>query len=211
MCQGMPAGREGPCSLVPMRIQMRLEIHFHQQDQASVFLESGTPADEERFGEVVLASLFIARMLVNLGSRNPAALGLAEILSQAGGAGLRQLALYDSPDSPRLAPYQGSKGRKGFIAILGASDEILRFSSKSWGMGLMARGAGYYAPNAAMLLLRHFVTRREDEEYIDALGEVGRSLGTAFLTGQLSVRSQAQIAMMAASQGGIDLMPSESD
>lgn len=90
----------------------------------------------------------------------------------------------------------GSKGRKGFLASLNATDDNLGFKVKPWGLGLMARGAGYYTPNAAVLLLRHLAGRREeDDAFVDGLAEACAGLGDAFQSGQLTLRSQGHIAM----------------
>jgi len=37
-----------------MNIQSNLEINFHQQDEASVFLENTASGKEEKFGEILL-------------------------------------------------------------------------------------------------------------------------------------------------------------
>ena len=191
---------------------MRLEVHFHQQDQASVLIESSTARDEEPSGELMLFSLFVARMLVNLGARNPSAIGLAEMLSQIDADVVRSLIEHESPDGPKLVGYQGSKGRKGFLADLHAADNGVGFKVKSWGLGLMARGAGYYSPNAALLLLRHLADRRHgDDAFIDGLAEACEALGAAFQGGQLTIRSQASIAMTVWGMAAANLPDADQD
>lgn len=181
-----------------MRIRMRLEVHFHEQDVASVLVESSTAGDEEPSGELMLFCLFVARMLANLGGRHTSALGLAELLCAVDADGVRSLISHEHPDAPRLVGYQGSKGRKGFLADLNATDEDLGFTVKPWGLGLAGRGADYYTPNAAMLFLRHLGGRREDDDaFLDGLAEACQLLGAAFRDGQLTIRSQGHIAMSA--------------
>lgn len=195
-----------------MQIGMRLEVHFHQQDVASVLIESSTASDEEPSGELMLFSLFVARMLVNLGDRNPSAIGLAELLSEIDADAVRALIHHESPDGPKLVGYQGSKGRKGFLADLNATDDNLGFKVKPWGLGLMARGAGYYTPNAAVLLLRHLAGRREDDDaFIEGLAEACEALGAAYQGGQLTIRSQGHIAMSAWGMAAANLPDAEDD
>lgn len=188
-----------------MQIGMRLEIHFHQQDMASVIIESSTLAEEEPAGELMLHALFAARMLANLG-RSPAGSGLAQILYSMEPEMVQAVTDREGPGAPRLVIYQGSKGRKGFTASLNASDDNLKFKANAWGMGLMARGAGYYSPNAAVLLLRHLAgRRREDDDYLAGLAEASQTIGAAMLNEDLNVRSQAHIAMTAWAMGAAKL------
>lgn len=196
-----------------MQVNMRLEIHFHQQDLASVLIESSTAAEQEPTGELMLFSLFGARMFVNLGEKNPSAHGLAQLFSAVGDADeITELVHHESPDGPRLVGYQGSKGRKGFLAKLDARDDHLGFTVKPWGLGLMARGAGYYSPNAAVLLLRHLAAPREgDGVYMNGLATACQALAEAFQMGQLGVRSQAHVAMTTWAMAAAELPDFEGD
>lgn len=174
---------------------MRLEVHFHQQDEASVLLESATDTEDEPLGEILLSSLVGARMICNLGSSEQA-LALATMFSEANAQLFQQLD--GDPDAPTLGPYQGSKGRRGFLVALEVTDDKSNFKVKSWGLGPLARGAGYYAPNAALLLVRYLIKRREGQgQYLTALCGALQTVGTAFRAGDLTLRSQAQIAMWA--------------
>lgn len=195
-----------------MQIGMRLEIHFHQQDLASVLIESSTASEEEPSGELMLFSLFVARMLMNLGDGNPSAIGLAELLSEIDADAVRALVHHESPDGPKLVGYQGSKGRKGFLAVLNATDDNLAFKVNPWGLGVMARGAGYYTPNAAVLLLRHLAGRREDDDaFVNGLAEACRALGELFKGGQLTIRSQGHIAMSVWTMAAANLDDADDD
>ena len=60
---------------------MRVEIHFHQQDKASVFLESNATADDQQRHELLLFSCFTARQLVHLANDMQEASSLAKALS----------------------------------------------------------------------------------------------------------------------------------
>lgn len=174
---------------------MRVEVHFHQQDEASVLLESACDIDDEPLGEILLSTLVGARMICNLRS-SVSGTALATMLSEASPE------LFEGfdrdRDAPRLVPYQGSKGRRGFLIALKVTDDESTFKVKSWGLGPLARGAGYYAPNAAMLLIRHLMMRREGQtQYLAALCVALRMVGTAFHVGDLTLRSQARIARWA--------------
>lgn len=195
-------------SVLVVQIATRLEIHFHTQHEASVLIESASPSSEERFGEILLFSLVAARMLVNLGgASNPEGAGLARLLNTCEG-NLEEFALYESPDAPSLVGYQGAKGRKGFKANLTATDDNLGFKLKPWGMGFMGSGAGFYSPHAVLLLLRHLAHSRTGErEYVDGLGLAASTVGGAALSGQLSLRSQAEVAMTSAVLGGAEFLP----
>ena len=184
-----------------MNVGMRFEIHFHQQDEASVFLESSSSGDDERFGEVLLASFFTARMLANLGPTHPSANSLAYLLGELDG-NLEELADHEAADGARLTQYQGSKGRKGFRGTLIARDENLNFQMHPWGFGMFGRGIGYYAPNSVVLLLRHLARRRRrDDEYVGALEEALELVADAWTAGRVTVANQHKVAMTATALG----------
>ena len=90
----------------------------------------------------------------------------------------------------------GSKGRKGFLASLNATDDNLGFKVKPWGLGLMARGP---ATTRRMRRCSSFDNllagaRRTTPSSMD-WPKPARGLGDAFQSGQLTLRSQGHIAM----------------
>jgi hypothetical protein len=46
----------------PTVIELNAEIHFHEQEKASVFLESNCSGDQERFGQIAVFVFFALRM-----------------------------------------------------------------------------------------------------------------------------------------------------
>lgn len=180
-----------------MNIQSNLEINFHQQDEASVFLENTASGKEEKFGEILLFCCVALRTIVNFGN-HPAAGQIAMLLSQVGG-NLKELAEHDSPDGPKLIDYPGTAGRKRFLVTMRCSDDNFNFQYKPKGFGLLGSGTGYYAPNAVMLLLRYLAKKRlDDKEFIEGLKNVAEQCGAVYDSGKLSIPNQSQIALMIA-------------
>ncbi|EQB62666.1 MAG: hypothetical protein RBG1_1C00001G0245 [candidate division Zixibacteria bacterium RBG-1] len=188
-----------------MGIELILEIHFHQPDEASVYLENtATAAEDIKFGEILLFCCLTLRLLVNLGIRNPVASGTATLLTQISDY------LADFTDvhenDVRLVEYKGRPGRKRFEAILSYSDRLLKFKLKPKGFGLFARGIGYYSPHSIMILLRYLVKRHSQDAYFfSSLAQATKRCGEVFITGhyiegQLSVFTQHKIALMVAAE-----------
>lgn len=174
---------------------LKLEIHFHQQTEASVLLESGTPNEDEPIAKLLLFGLFAARMMCNLG-RNSLGFSVAEFLTEANGNfNELELALSNNADAPKLLPYQGTKGRKGFSANLQANNNKVQFKLDQWGFGMFGHGLGYYAPNSVILLLRKLGLDSQDQGFIDNLGKVGSLLGQAFLENELGVINQTDLTV----------------
>ena len=99
----------------------------------------------------------------------------------------------------KLVDYKSNPGRKRFIAGLRCTNENFNFKFKPKGFGLLARGIGYYAPNSVIILLRYLVEKRiDDENFISNLSQAAKKCGEAYLTGDLSPRTQHQIALMIA-------------
>ena len=178
-------------------IAMDLEIHFHQQDEASVYLESNTSGKEGKFGEILMFCYFTLRSMANLG-RHPITSSLATLLFQIGDH-LIELPDHYSPDDAKLVDYKGNPGRKRFIAGLRYANEKVNFEFKPKGFGLLARGMGYYAPNSVIILLRYLVEKRiDDKDFISNLSQAAKKCGEAYISGDLSPRTQHQIALMIA-------------
>ncbi len=176
---------------------MNAEIHFHQQDQASVFLETTVSGNEEKFAEILLFCCFAIRQMVNFG-RDPAAFAIARLLDYASTA-LKEVADHQSPDEAKLVEYKGSPGRKRFVARVTCTDDRLGFILKPKGFGLLGRGMGYYGPDSVTLLLKYLVKKRNgDDEFIGKLAAAAAMCAQAYSQGQVSLATQSQIAMMVA-------------
>lgn len=188
-----------------MNIGMNLEIHFHQQDEASVYLESNASGEDEKFGEILLFCCVVLRQMANLGIHHPIASSLATLVMQVSD-NLTELVEYEHEIDVKLVEYKGSHGRKRFEAILKYSDTSFNFKFKPKGFGLLARGVGYYAPVSVMILLRYLAKRRiEDQDFILSLSQAAKRCGEVYsgghyISGQLSVLTQSQIALMIAGE-----------
>lgn len=95
----------------------RLEIHFHQEDQGSIFLENNAVDDDyKKSGELLLYAYYVTVQLVNLG-RNEVSLGIATLLNCLQDQ-LARFAYHKSPNGAELVDFKGFPGRKRFLADL---------------------------------------------------------------------------------------------
>ncbi len=141
---------------------MELRIDFYQQDEASLFLESNTPGDLQKYYEVLLFVGFALRQLKNLG-RIQVALATANLLTIIGDE-IKQLVEYSGPDFPTIVDYRGNPGRKRFLVVLDVENEKVGMSVYPKGFGILGRGINYYVPNTVLLLIRFLVNRNIDNE-----------------------------------------------
>lgn len=156
-----------------------------------MFLESNGGPDET-IGEVMLFTSFALRQAMNLGGQYGSMLG--HLLSFPGQS-LREIVNHESPDGARLVTYQGAAGRKQFHASLSCTDSDFSFNLKAKGFGLLARGVGYYAPNAVVVLLKYLSRRRlENAEYIAILETATAMCGDGISSGRVTLRNQGQMA-----------------
>jgi|GEM_PF-2132712 len=180
-----------------MNSEMRLEIHFHQEDEASVYIESNAVEEHQKqTDELFMFSALAARQIVNVGNDHKGTSSLASSLALLGkdlGEDLDSfsgLARSGIPGAAKLVDYKGAPGRKQFIATL--TDAGFYLSAK--GFGILARGVGYYAPNSVMVLFQHLAKRREgDKMFLYKLSKAAQAIGTAYLNGQLSIATQYQV------------------
>lgn len=103
-----------PSSSSPkMNIHLMGEVHFHQQEQLSVFTESNSSGDIEKFGEIGLASMFALRLMSNLDVCETTD-SMAQFLICAD-ASVVAFAAGKATGGFELLPYPGHGGRKQFI------------------------------------------------------------------------------------------------
>lgn len=180
-----------------MRIQSILEIDFHQQDQVSIFLECTAVDSEEKFGELLLFSCFVLRTFINLGDNSVSDALMHQLISTEGN--LNNMIRQNNPNEPEIISYPGSKGRKRFTANLRIFDNESNFQYNAKGFGFLAKGVGYYAPNAVLVLMKYLAKRRlSDANYIEALEKSAKQCGLFYNSNQLSITNQGQIAFMIA-------------
>lgn len=182
-----------------MHIQSNLEINFHEQYSASVFLENSASNREEKFGEILLFSLFTIRTLVNLGG-DPSASALALLLSKEVPENLEKITTQKEDNAANLVDYTGVKGRKRFISQLNCTDENLNFKYDTNGFGFFASGMGYYAPNSVIILLKYLAKKRDDSEYRQGLERAAMQCGLLYFDKKLTLSGQNQIAFLVALQ-----------
>jgi TPR repeat protein len=188
---------------------MRVEIHFHQLDEASVFFESSvTEEDQQQRDEIIFFSLFTARQLTNVGNDMQAASSLAKALStfelpwapeRDDLKAFTAFILSGGPDTPELVDYNGSPGRKIFEAELRMGPS-LSFTLRGKNFGLVDRGYSYYALRSVLLLLRYLARRRMQEgkacpDYLYNLAKVAEFCGKLYLNGKLSVENHVSEAL----------------
>lgn len=187
--------RSGSREEVTVALRMRGEVHFHQQNEGSVYIETDATGSNQEFMELLFICCLALRQMVNL-KGHPASTSLASILTQMGG-NTDELARHQSPDGPRLVGYPGTPGRKRFDGVLRYEAGNLGFSLNAKGLGLFARGVGYYAPNSVLLVLRHLATKHvADGKFLAALADAMVNCGHAFLGRQVTLRNQNSVALV---------------
>lgn len=183
-----------------MSYKLNLEIDFYRQEEASVFLESNIPAEQEQYSQVLLFCNYACRNMYNLGE---AGYSLAMALSGVGKGKdfLKEIINYDSPDAPRLVDKKGENGTKRFLATMTyyGSERIANFQLKTKGFGLLARGVGYYSPNSVILLLRYLGNKHiKDEGFLEKLSEASRLCSGAYE--DLSPTTEGKITTLIANE-----------
>ena len=135
------------------------EIHFHQQDEVSVFFESNVSGQMEMIGEIHLFVLFAIRQMSNLGAH---ADPLAEMLMRID-EGIGLFASGQEIGGVRLIRYPGTRGMKRFLlSAQFFSGGQASFSMKAEGFGLLWQGMGYYGPTAVTTLLRFLAIKNSN-------------------------------------------------
>jgi hypothetical protein len=189
---------------------MRVKIHFHQQDEASIFLESNAIGDDQQRHELLFFSCFTATQLVHLANDMRGSSSLAKALSKLelpwapvddDLKAFTASILSKAPDTPKLVDYKGSPCKKRFEAELrisfpnkGKIKVNLELQSK--GFGLWGRGTTYYIPHSVLLLFEYLARRRiQDGDYLYKLAEVAASCGKIYLNGKLSAENHLSQAL----------------
>jgi hypothetical protein len=104
-----------------------LEIHYHSQDEASVFYESGVRGGRlEQQTEILMFTLLAARQLVNLGRHDFTQLGSMLAGLDGDGEELRELGV-SQPETFEVVQYRGAPGRKRFTATVRFNDDVVDF------------------------------------------------------------------------------------
>lgn len=184
-----------------MNIGMDLEIHFHQQEEASVYLESNVDGRIEMFGEILLFCTYALRNMANFGHDDPEniAFSIAHTLKNVS----NKIDIIENMGGAKLVKYEGTPGRKRFLASLRFRDNDFKFYNKTKGFGLFAKGMGYYSPNSIFILLKYLVSSRiQDKEYLNRLSMAMELCGNCVINKELTVMNQKSHAMNTALRAG---------
>jgi hypothetical protein len=175
---------------------MNLEVWFPQQNEVSVVLESSIlDPDEEQFYETSLFALYAARQIANLGREGGS---LAFVLQTTDTSNPLEQAKERLDEVRVVSPLVSRGGRKGFTCEL-RPDKRAFFKLNAHGFGMMGRGAGYYAPTSTLALFYWLLNQRKDDAtYQRALAATAENVGILGMRGQISVTTQAPLAMEAA-------------
>jgi hypothetical protein len=178
-----------------MNIFVQAEVHFHQQEQLSVYLESNSCDDAERLGEIGLFTLLALRMMSNLDVCNETDM-MAQFLMVAGKV-IVPIATGQATGGFQLVPYPGYGGRKQFISKLHLTDEQTRFDLDVNGFDAMATGVAYYGPMAVQGVLRHLAIKRaHDAPFLERLGAAAALCGQAQLERRITLENRTQLGFV---------------
>src|SRR5262249_45723584 len=173
-------------------VTVKLEIHFHEQEVASVFLENNGISAAANFGEVYIFILYAIRQLATLGE--PEAGMLAPLLFNCTDI-IPDLAGRHELGGVKIIQYPGKQGRKVLHAKFSLRQNSQSFHFNTKGFGLFSSGIGYYSPTSVFVLLRYLAMKHAaDEEYLTKLAESAKLCGASHLNRHLSMTNQTQIA-----------------
>jgi hypothetical protein len=180
-----------------MKIYMKLEVHYHQQDEASLIFESENSTQEKLFGEILLFCCFVLRLLVKFGKSNAGyalAMSLFEVSDN-----LKKVNDAKSFNSPKLIEHQEVPGQKQFLLKLEYAKSKINFKMDLKGFGLFKSELDYYGINTVLLFLSYLVNKIIDNEReIARLSEIVKNCGQAFTSGQLSKKNEKKMALVIA-------------
>jgi hypothetical protein len=177
-----------------VNIRNSAEIHFHQQEQVSVYFETNASGVEQEFGEIALMTCFSIRILSNLGV-NDASDMLAQFLVNAPRA-VEEIVSGGSTGGFELIKYPGYKGRRQFILNMVMNDSQFKLDLSQLGFGFLARGYGYYAPIGVFALLRFLAGKRPGQDgFLNTLGLATQSCGCLHLQRRITLVNHPDLAM----------------
>lgn len=172
------------------------EIHFHQQDTISVYVESTLADDQERIGEIGLLCFYAVRMLSNLGP-NATSQNLAAALANVSG-GIDVLASPDDPFGFKLISYPGHPGRHSFHCSFDWTTQQLTTNFKTKGFGFFAKGMGYYGPTSVLAFARFLVLKRStDLQFRKSIAVTLGFCAEVFRSGKLTLGNHNQLTLTA--------------
>jgi len=174
----------------------KLEIHIHQQNEASIFFENN--CSDPIFGELVTFCLVTFRQAVNIG-RPDIVVSLSTLLSSFNNLhSFREFAQQDIPEGMKLVPYAGYPGRKRFLGEIEMPKG--RFKWKAKGFGFFGDGGlAFYAPSSVLLLLQFFARQHEDNpKLMKKLLVASKICGYYLYNNRVSIKNQTYLALQSA-------------
>lgn len=184
-----------------MRGACNLEVHFHEQDVASVFLENSGTNEDAQFLEVLLVALYACRQLANLGP-GPVSASLASALVAAPdlmAAAADHEGIETQGGIARLISYPGTPGRKSFYARMELHRGQVQFNLWMKGFGWFGQGVDYYSPMSVLVLLTYMARKnRTDRLHLKRLANAALGCGLQAQKTPIPVSSQVAIAIEAA-------------
>src|SRR5271157_1860194 len=176
-----------------MSIRNGAEVHFHQQEQVSIYLETTAWGLEQEFGEIALMTCFSIRILSNLGV-NDTSDTLARYLLD-GPQAVKEFATGSITGGFELIPYPGCKGRKRFKLDMILNQSDFNFQLAQIGFGFLARGFGFYAPISVFALLRFLSShRRQQDAFLSSLGLATAYCGSLHLQRRITLGNHRELA-----------------
>lgn len=154
-----------------MEISAGVEIHFHQQLQASVLIETTCSGDAALFCDLSLLAALAIRTFNNLGNGDGSNLLAAALQEIAEGS----LPTKSGPTygNVEIVPYQGSTGRKLFKATMRVTNNQIAVNSTYSGFGFFNTGYEAYAPIAVVTLLTHIYRKHQTKKTLTQIGLIG--------------------------------------
>lgn len=160
----MSSANSMPASQLLPAKKLSAEIHFHKQDEASVYFESSCTGEEEVYGEVLLFSCFCLTTLEGLRDQSIVD-NLVELLYSIGSREeCLKLIDYVGKDGVNLVQYQGLPGRKRIDVKLDIESNPIKFNTIPTGFDpYLAVGVDYYFSHSIIILFKYLLNRRRDD------------------------------------------------
>jgi len=154
-----------------MTIAASVEIHFHQQDEASVVFESSTSGEDRQKAELLMFCAFSLRQLYNLGYKEHLVVKTAELLCNTG-VNIEGLVINNFYGKLKLVAHKKDSSKIKFLAKLNYSnDKLTKFWHETIESGMPEDELEYYARTAIIVLLYYFAKRyKNDRNHLYKLG-----------------------------------------
>ena len=146
--------------------KLSAEIHFHKQDEASIYFESSCIDDEEIFGEVLLFSCFCMTTLIGMRDRSVVENLLILLSSMGNREDCLEFIDYTGKDGVEIVNYKGVPGRKQIDVKLDIGSDPIDFKTTPTGFDpVLATGIEYYFSHSLIILLKYLLKRRINDSH----------------------------------------------